>query len=221
MEIRLATIADTTDIAGLIHQTWETPAKEDLIAGVLSRSDAPVWIARNDAGLAGFCSCFMTHAADGTPRWEVDLLAVASGVRGQGLGRSLVAHSVQSGRQHGVALHRGLIAVNNAASARCFEVNGFQAASTCNLWVSTPEVIEQARLPRPDGAHLIAVETLTYRGIWVENRYDAPALEAAQRAALAERRDTVGAVIPEGTAHDAALLRFTQIDTYRWWTLSE
>src|SRR5687768_7687952 len=120
MEFRLATIADAADIARLIHQTWGTPAHEDLIADVLTRVEEPVWIVTNGTGLAGFCASFMTHAADETPRWEIDLLAVASEVRGQGLGRSLVARSIQSGRQRGAALQRALIAVDNAASARCF-----------------------------------------------------------------------------------------------------
>jgi GNAT superfamily N-acetyltransferase len=220
MEFRLATIADTADIANLIHHTWGTPAQENLISNVLTRPDKPVWIVRNDAGLAGFCSGFMTHAADGTPRWEVDLLAVATEARGHGLGRSLVAHSVQSGRQQGAALCRGLIAVDNAASARCFEVNGFRATSTCDLWVSAPAAVEILPPHHPDSVHLIPVETLTYRGIWVEGRYDATAFAAAQQMALADRRVTIGAVIPDGTAHDAARLKFTHVDTYRWWILS-
>lgn len=222
MEFRLATIADTAEIARLIHQTWDTQAHEDLIADVLTRVDEPVWVVTNATGLAGFCSGFMTHAADETPRWEVDLLAVASEVRGQGLGRSLVARSVQSGRQRGAALQRALIAVDNAASARCFEVNGFQEAATCDLWVGAPAVHEMP-IPHPPlyGAHLLPVETLTYRGVWVEGRYDAAAFEAAQQVALSEGRNTVGAVIPEGTAHDAARLQFAHINRYRWWILSE
>ena len=220
MEFRLATFADTTHIAGLIHETWGTPTQEDLIDSVLTRPDAPIWVVRNDAGLVGFCSGFMTHAADGTPRWEVDLLAVASAARGQGLGRSLVAHSVQSGRQYGAALFRALIAIRNAASARCFEVNGFQAASICDLWVGAPAAVEMLPPPLPDSAHLIRVETLTYRGVWVEGHYDVPTFVAAQQMALADKRDTVGAVIPAGMAHDAAQLQFAHIDTYQWWVLS-
>jgi GNAT superfamily N-acetyltransferase len=220
MEFRLATIADTADIANLIHHTWGTPAQENLIANVLTQADKPIWIVTNDEGLAGFCSGFMTHAADGTPRWEVDLLAVATEARGHGLGRRLVAHSVQSGREQGAALCRALIAVDNAASARCFEVNGFQATSTCDLWVGPPAKGEMPTRPYPKDVHLIPVETLTYRGIWVEGRYDAPAFVAAQQMALTDGRDTVGAVIPDGTAHDAAGLHFTHVDTYRWWILS-
>ena len=74
--------------------------------------------------------------------------------------------------------------------------------------------------PLPDGAHLIRVETLTYRGIWVEGRYDLPTFEAAQQMAQAEGRETVGAVIPEGAAHDAARIQFDHIDTYKWWVLN-
>ena len=219
MKFRLATVADTAHIARLIHLTWGTPAYEDLIAEVLVRPEMPVWIVTGDNGLAGFCSGFMTRAADGTPRWEVDLLAVACEARGQGLGRKLIKQSMQFGRQRGVALCRALIAVDNAASARCFEVNGFNAETACDLWVGPPATIEVSA-PCPDGAHLIAVETLTYRGVWVEGRYDVPALMAAQQLALADGRNTVGAVIPAGTAHDATQLPFAHIDAYRWWVLS-
>ena len=218
MEFRLANAADTTDIADLIHQTWGTSTNEDLIASILARPEQPVWVVTNGTSLAGFCASFMTHAADDTPRWEIDLLAVAPEARGQGLGRTLVSRSMQSGRQRGAALYRALIAMRNTASERCFEVNGFQTASICNLWVGQPAAHIASLIP--DGAHLIPVETLTYRGVWVEDRYDTPAFEAAQQLALKEGRDTVGAVIPEGAAHDAAELQFTHIDRYHWWVLS-
>jgi GNAT superfamily N-acetyltransferase len=220
MEFRLATVADAADIAQLIHQTWNTPASHELIADVLARPQDPVWIVTNDTGLLGFCSGFLTYAADETPRWEIDLLAVTPKARGQGLGRNLVARSMQTGRQRGAALYRGLVAIDNAASARCFEVNGFYATSTCNLWVGQPAATAAPPPPLPDGAHLIPVETLTYRGVWVEGRYDAPTFAAAQQIALNDGRDTVGAVIPHGTSHDAERLRFTHIDTYHWWILS-
>jgi GNAT superfamily N-acetyltransferase len=218
MEFRIATGADTGGIAQLIHQKWDTPGQEQRIAAVIEDQHAPVWVAADDTGIAGFCSGFMTISADGIPRWEIDLLAVAPAARGKGLGRSLVARSVQSGNQHGAALQRALIAVDNAASARCFEVNGFQPAALCDLWVGS-QAAQSTQLPCPDGAHLIPVDTLTYRGIWVEDRYDDAAFAAAQQMALADGRDTVGAVIPNGIRHDAEHLGFAHINTYRWWIL--
>lgn len=219
MEFRLAAIADTADIARLIFQTWNTPAHDDQIIDILSRPDAPVWIATSDAGFAGFCAGFMTSSHAGTPRWEVDLLAVTPESRGQGIGRNLVARSVESGRERGAALCRGLIAVDNGTSARCFEVNGFRADAICNLWIGPPAAHQLPSSPYPDRVHLIPVETLTYRGIWVEGRYDTQALAAAQQMALSEGRNTVGAVIPDGMGHDGSHLQFAHIDTYKWWIL--
>lgn len=221
MAYRLATPADCRGIAQLIRETWGTAADEDLIAGILSRKAEPVWIATNGAELTGFCASFMTRTIDGSPRWEIDLLAVQPDARGQGIGRTLVARSSETGQERGIGFQRGLIALHNRASARCFEVNGFHAAESCELWVGPPALNDALPPPPcPHNTHLIPVETLSYRGLWIEGRYDRTALAAAQHLARIEGRDTVGAVIPDGATHEAHQIPFTAVGRYTWWILS-
>jgi hypothetical protein len=146
-------------------------------------------------------------------------LAVHSHAQGKGIGQSLVFRSAQAGRQRGAGVQRALVAIGNVASERCFEVNGFRPAAKCDLWVGPP-ASQATAVPIPPGAHLLPVETLTYRGIWVEHRFDAPAFAAAQQIARADDRNTVGAVIPAGIQHDAEALDFAHINTYQWWEFS-
>jgi GNAT superfamily N-acetyltransferase len=220
MIYRLAVLADAAAIAELILATWETSIPIDWVASIIQHPKHTVWIADDGARLAGFCASFPTLAADATPRWEIDLLAVQADLRGHGIGRSLVGRAVQTGRQRVMAVQRALVAAGNAASERCFEANGFRSDVRCELWVGPPAQRGDSAAP-PPGAHLIAVETLTYQGIWVERRFDAAALVAAQCRAALEGRNTVGAVVPAGVSHDSAQLGFSRIASYRWWIREE
>lgn len=220
MIYRLATPADAEGIARLIHATWGTQVAADWVAEIVDDPRHNIWVADDAQEVVGFCDSFPTAAADGTPRWEIDLLAVDSQARGQGVGRALIGRAVQSGRQRVTALQRALVAIDNIASERCFEANGFRAETRCDLWVGPP-ASTLAPAPVPAGAHLIPVETLTYQGIWVERRFDSAALTSARQRALRDGRNTVGAVIPHGLTHDAGAHGFAHIASYQWWIREE
>ncbi len=109
MRFRLATAADAPAIAALHAASWAVAYAHvlaaDWLAHDLAADRLQVWTARfaapdpamqvllaeDDDGLAGFASLFV--AAD--PRWgsHVDNLHVRPGLKGQGLGRQLLART--------------------------------------------------------------------------------------------------------------------------------
>ena len=217
MEFRLANETHAEGIAALISLTWGNAADAQWISTILRHNTNIVWIALDYDDMVGFCAGFVTTDRFGTLRWEIDLLAVHPSTRSRGIGRQLVSRSIQTGRDHNAVIQRALIAIGNIASERCFAANGFTAEQQCELWVAAPSARE---IVQPAAAtHLIRVETLTYRGIWVEGNMDAAALKAAQERAHAEGLNTVGMVIPTYVHNEAQSLGFTHIDSYQWWVL--
>lgn len=217
MNYRLATPEDANSIAALIAATWDTQAHTDWIATVISQPRQCIWLAAENDVLAGFCGAFPTSQADASLRWEVDLLAVRPDMRGRGIGRQLVARATDTGCRLGALCLRALVAVGNTASERCFAANGYAPMQQCDLWVGAP-VAYPAEIALPDNVSLLTVDTLNYRGVWIEGRYDMTAMRAGQHLAAREGRNTVGAVIPSDAYHEAEQAGFSHIDTYRWWS---
>lgn len=216
MNYRLGQPSDAAAVGALITLTWDEATDTDWISRVIAQPTHTIWLAESAGELAGFCVGFPTMSHAGEKRWEIDLLAVHPSLRGQGIGKLLVAKSVQTGRERGAASQRGLIAVGNTASEKCFAAAGFAAKERCNLWVNGPAESAESLA---HSAHFIPVNTVTYSGIWVEESADRPALLAAKQQAYLEKRQTVGAVIPDGVPHAAKELAFTHIGIYQRWIL--
>jgi len=66
--------------------------------------------------------------------------------------------------------------------------------------------------------NVIAVSTLRYQGLWVEDRWTAEQFSIAQQL----KQDVVGAVIPLHQAEsvqNALKAGFSLVGHYHWWTL--
>src|SRR5215207_9799907 len=93
--------------------------------------DPSLWLLHEDAGgLAGVVLC---------ERWEegvgyVDALAVASRVRGTGLGRALLAHGLAALRAAGMTTAELSVQGENASATRLYESVGMRPASTIERW---------------------------------------------------------------------------------------
>lgn len=219
MDYRRAEPLDSGSIADLIQQTWGNAVAPAWIEELLANSSHVVWIALTvDGQCAGFCASFMTRDMTGTLRWEIDLLAVHPLARRRGIGRALVAKCVAEGWRRHAAVQRALISIDNEPSGRCFAANRFVPEAPCDLWVGAPRP-PQIRQRDVDGGHLISVDTLTYRGVWLESRFDEAALHAAHEKALTEGRTVVGAVISVGSLTAAIEQDLTHVDRYCWWVL--
>ena len=93
--------------------------------------DPSLWLLHEDAdGLAGVVLC---------ERWEdgvgyVDYLAVASRVRGQGLGRAMLLHGLASIRDAGLRVAELSVQGENASATRLYESVGMRPVWTIERW---------------------------------------------------------------------------------------
>jgi L-amino acid N-acyltransferase YncA len=167
---------------------------------------------------------FATLSGAGVLRWEVDLLAVHPGYRGQGLGARLVRANTAAGRDAGAACVRALVHVENVASQRTFARCAYRREDAlCNLYV-LPGAGLNLGVQLPPDAYLVPVNTFNYRGLWLETGgFPSETGRRCYTSALLNGAwDLLGAVIPARQAERERLALaagFTLVGQYQWWSL--
>ena len=199
--IRRATSADRAGVERIVNNVWGQDVRDDAFRAHLQAETHALWVAEAQGEVVGFVSAFITLARDGQIRWEIDLIAVEPNDQGQGIGGKLIAKTCRDGRMRAVDLVRALIRVDNLPSQRAFSRVGFSSdGEIYQLLTWTPR--PGAEDPCPDQIALLPVDTLTYRGLWIEgldslSRQDQRrALEVARAVAAAESCDNAGTVFP-------------------------
>ncbi|GAB4479868.1 MAG: hypothetical protein Kow00124_25990 [Anaerolineae bacterium] len=227
--IRPALPGDLEGIRSIIRAVWGVDLLPESFYAQIEGPDAAIWVAA-DGTVEGFISGFKSVGLEGVHRWELDLLAVAPGSQGRGLGRLLVEAAWQDAVARGVDLVRGLVRYDNLASSEVFKAAGFTSDGRLHdLYLWLPWDGEPVTPALPPGVLLLPVETLTYRGLWVEGLDPVRLTPDEQREAViaarvqtaAEKRRNAGAVIPAALEHhldpllrDEAALH----GVYHWWT---
>jgi ribosomal protein S18 acetylase RimI-like enzyme len=217
--IQRATPQLTAAIAAVKRAVWEDePADETHIATVIAEPDHATHIAVQNDEVVGFVDGFLTLSAEGVRRWEVDLLGVLPAQRGQGIASQLVALNTRAGFEMGASRARGLVAIGNIGSEKTFVRSGFQVEdTTCGLYVSDGAAAET---PTTNGLHLLPVNTINYRGVWLEGVLSAQGFRKALAVRARYGWDVAGAVIPlaQSTMLEAAQAAgYASIGEYRWW----
>ena len=200
-QIRRAIAEDKGAIAAIIAETWSQDLWERGFHAHIQAKTYSLWVAERQAEVLGFVSAFLTRSKSDQTRWEIDLLAVKSGHRGQGLGKRLIAACCQDGARHAVDRARALIRVENVASQAAFTTMGFRSSGQVHELLAWPprRGVESSC---PEAITLLPVDTLTYRGLWIEGLESlAPperrrALKAARAVAARESRHNTGTVLP-------------------------
>lgn len=224
VSIRPAERQDARAICSVIQLALGDDVQQSHVQGVIaenavSEGDRLTLVAANDEPV-GFVDGFITTAAAGSLRWELDLLGVHPAQRGQSLGRQLVMAFYDAGRSSGASVCRALVAVDNVAMHHVMRACDFRRVSTtCHLYV-TEDLRADCEVDLPHDGHLVPVKTLTYSGIWVEPPITKMAVDCAKQRAAAWEMDVVGCVVAESdrrTIHILSDLDFTLIDQYHWW----
>lgn len=225
IEIRQAAPADAPSISAIKQAVWpsESPKNQAYIADVIALPDHATHLAFVEGTPAGFVDGFMTYTLEGLPRWEVDLLAVHPDFRGKGIAAQLVALSTETGKARGANFARGLVEIENIASQRTFARCGYTLEDEHHALMVGSELLIDVLILPPENTLLTAVQTINYRGIWIEGAYQKNSFLAGQVLCTQHAWDLTGAVIPNSdtTALQIAQeLEFTLIGHYQWWKRS-
>ena len=222
--IRRAEAADAAAVAEIAQEAFGDSIDLDYLAKALEAGSN--FVALADGRAQGFAGGFVTVSGAGGRRFELDLLAVAAAARGMGLGTRLVQRSVEAASAQKVDVIRALVATGNLAMQRILGAAGFQRDEPARQLYAR-DLYEERVLPGPPkpsepAAHLVAVDTLSYRGIWLEGQLSQAAIDEALARASQTDRSRVGAVIRRSARGEVKLLRandFSCVGDYDWWTL--
>ena len=226
LDIRLANPSDAQAIHQILQETWGDSLLFDVFMDHISSPEHQVFVAVESGEIVAFLSAFLVPSP--IPRWEIDLITVRSTSRGKGIGTSLIEEALTYGSHLGVPWTKASIRVDNYASQRIFSKTGFtRDAQVGNLFVWDPLACKSATNV-PETVHFIPVDTLTYRGLWIEG-FSAAQLSskeqhnvicAARNSIFYEDRISTGVFIPDSLKQTIAPdLLTSAIDLgqyYRW-----
>jgi ribosomal protein S18 acetylase RimI-like enzyme len=210
IQVREAGATDLKGIGDVVKGVWDQEILPDVCRAQMENDACALWVAADRSAwgaVVGFVSAFATVDVNGHRRWELDLVAVRQDSHGQGIGTQLINRAYEVGASNEVSLARALIRVENAASQRAFEKAGFTTDGQgyyLMLWAPKPGAIS---VPCLEGVALLPVDTLTYRGLWIEGLEKVTAneqrsiIEAARGIIARDGRLNTGALIPAVKEH--------------------
>jgi len=196
-----AALSDVEGIRAIVQGIWKQDIIRHVCEAQIEDDACAVWVAKENNQVLGFASAFLTVDRLARRRWEIDLLAVQPASQGQGLGQELIRAIYQDAGRCAAVMTRAAVRVDNLPSQRAFEKVGFSTDGRSHqllLW--SPQAGHDPDLPSTS-VSLLRVDTLTYRGLWIEGLAGLPNAEqrsvvATARARIArERRLNTGALI--------------------------
>ncbi len=223
--VRSATPADVNGVAAVVRDVWARDILPEVCRAQTEDETCGLWVAVQEGHVVGFASAFLTVNEAQERRWELDLVAVRPPLQGQGLGERLIRRAFQDGAQRHVAVVRALVRVGNLPSQKAFWGAGFRTdrrAYHLLQWSPRPDSIPTAAV---DGVSLLPVDTLIYRGLWIEGLEDVSltrqsSVVAAARSIIArEGRLNAGALVAADEKHLLAAdlrSRAETVGAYSW-----
>ena len=212
--IRGAEPEDAAAIADVLLNCWpdDTPDIERISSLIRSGQHLTscCWAG---ASCAGFVDAFRTTSAEGSGRWEVDLLAVYESVRGFGIGTSLINRAVETAPPD-TKLARGLVRVGNVAAGLAFAMAGFRI-SGMRLALYTASPLES--VTALEAGYTVPVETLTYSGLWLEGVPSFDLLKAARSEAAARGVEQVGTLVTAEYEELCQAAGYSAAGVFHWW----
>ena len=206
-DIRSARPDDAQAVHLILQQTWGESLLFDVFNDHISSPEHQVFVAVDGGEIAGFLSAFLVPSP--MPRWEIDLIIVRSESQGKGMGTFLIEEALTYGSNLGVHCAAASIRVDNYASQRAFSKAGFTTdAQARSLFLWDPLICEFAP-DVPEAVHLIPVDTLTYRGLWIDGFIESQLSEKEQHNVIRkarsylfhENRLITGISIPDNLKH--------------------
>ena len=221
--IRPATASDIPGIARVCEAAFAEPIEPEVCRRQIADPTTDLHVAVEGDEVVGFVSAFALDGAADNP-WFVDSLAVRPQSHGRGHGRHLIESTWTTARRRGFRLSRALIRTDNVSSQSCFAHCGYATdQQPHSLYIWPPQA--SAANGKTDPVRLLPVDTITYRGLWLEGLADAcaeiqrRAVQQARAYCAQEGRGPSGALIADPSCLDAALLDQAELKgEYHWWT---
>jgi N-acetylglutamate synthase-like GNAT family acetyltransferase len=210
--LREATPADIPGIAAVVRDAWGQDILPDVCEAQTRCQACALWVAAEGDNVTGFVSAFLTVDKDGKRRWEVDLLAVRHANQGQRLGQQLVEAACEDERVRSTPIARAAIHVNSVVSQKTFKNAGFTTDGEVHKLLTWTPTRDTGPIVYGGSVTLVPVDTLTYRGLWLEGltayNVDADEQRSAVHTARSiiawEGRHNTGAMIPAIGSHRLA-----------------
>ena len=177
--VRLARPDDAQAIHRILQETWDESLLFDVFSDHISSPEHQVLVAVELGEVAGFLSAFLV--SDPTPRWEIDLIIVGATSQGKGIGTSLIQEALTYGSRLGVRSAKASIHIDNYASQRAFAKVGWTTDAQVRSLLLWNPLAFRFVANIPETVHLIPVDTLTYRGLWIEGFVESQLSQRAQR----------------------------------------
>ena len=188
-DVRLACPDDAQAIHLILQETWGDSLLFDVFTDHISSPEHQVFVAVEAGKVAGFLSAFLV--SNPVPRWEIDLVVVYSTSRGKGIGTSLIQEALTYGSHLGARWTKASIRIDNYASQHAFSKVGFTTdAQVGSVFVWEPLAYESATNV-PETVHFIPVDTLTYRGLWIEGFSESQLSEKKQHNVIRTARNSI------------------------------
>ena len=225
-DIRSARPDDAQAVHLILQQTWGESLLFDVFNDHISSPEHQVFVAVDGGEIAGFLSAFLVPIP--MPRWEIDLIIVRSASQGKGIGTSLIGKALTYGSNLGARWAKASIRIDNYASQRSFSKTGFITdAQVRSLFLWDPLVCESVP-DVPESVHFIPVNTLLYRGLWIEGFIESQlslneqhnVMRAVRNRIFHENRLNTGLFIPDSVKHAFApdlLTAATDFGQYHRW----
>ncbi len=225
-DVRLARPDDAQAIHLILQETWGDSLLFDVFMDHISSPEHQVFVAVEVGEVVGFLSALLIP--NPAPRWEIDLVVVCAASRGKGIGTSLIKEALIYGSHLGAPWAKASIRVDNYASQRSFSKVGFTTnAQAGGVFVWDPLACKSATNV-PETVHFIPVDTLTYRGLWIEGFSESQLSEkeqhsvirAARNSIFQENRISTGVFIPDSLKQTIApdlLTAATDYGQYHRW----
>ena len=225
-DVRLAQPDDAEAIHRILQETWEDSLLLDVFMEHVSSPEHQVFVAVEANKVVGFLSAFLVSST--IPRWEIDLVVVCSANRGKGIGTSLIEEALTYGSHLSAHSAKASIRIDNYASQRAFSKAGFTTDTQVgNVFVWDPLACKST-MNVPETIHFTPVDTLTYRGLWIEGFVESQlprteqhnVIRAARNSIFHEDRLNTGVFIPDSLKHTIAsnlLTAATDFGQYHRW----
>ena len=178
-DIRLARPDDAQAIQRILQETWGESLLFDVFSDHISSPAHQIFVAVEAGEVAGFLSAFLVSSP--VPRWEIDLIIVRSASQGKGIGTSLIEEALTYGSRLGVRSAKASIRIDNFASQRAFAKVGFTTDAQVRSLFLWRRLAWKFAMDMPKTVCLIPVDTLTYRGLWIDGFVESQLSQQTQR----------------------------------------